>query len=58
MESATGQHSERVIEPLWFYRSHADHTALANELKPVSNLIIVKNQKTRRAGAHVLLHHV
>ena len=44
MESTTGQHSERVIEPLWFYRSHAGHTGLANEPKPVPHLIVVRNK--------------
>jgi len=45
MESTTGQHSERVIESLWFYRSHAEHTGLANEPKPLSHLIVVINKK-------------
>jgi hypothetical protein len=44
MEGTTGQHSERVIEPLWFYRSHAEHTGLANEPKPLSHLIGVRNK--------------
>ena len=44
MEGTTGQHSERVIEPLWFYRSHAEHTGLANEPKPLSHLIVVRNK--------------